>query len=52
MAAVLPDTQLLIQAGMVNVKNLPKYDPKTLLKDNIKKQLRVQDEQVAVNRYK
>lgn len=52
MAPVLPDNQLLIQTGMVNVKGLPKYDPKTLLKENIKKQLRVQDEQVAVNRYK
>lgn len=52
MAAVLPDNQLLTQIGMINVKKLPKYDPKTLLKENIKKQLRVQDEQVAVNRYK
>ena len=52
MPAVLPDNQLLTQMGMINVKSLPKYDPKTLLKENIKKQLRVQDEQVAVNRYK
>ncbi len=54
MAAKLQDETLLQLTGMIpaNSKLLAKQDPKNLLKENIKKQLRIQDEQVAVNRYK
>ena len=54
MAAILRDPTLaeLINSGSITTKSLPKYDPKKTYKEAIRKQLRVQDEQVAVNRYK
>lgn len=54
MAAKMYDEALLAQTGLlINKKTgLPIIDPRNLLKDNIRKQLRVQDEQVAINRYK
>ena len=53
MAAILPNTDLINQIGVDPKTGLPKgkADNKTELKANIKRQLRIQDEQVAVNRY-
>lgn len=48
------NTDLYVMAGLNPKTGLPNKvsDPKCLLKENIRKQLRIQDEQVAVNRYK
>ena len=53
MGANLPNLDLLIQAGIDQKTGLPKQkaDNKTELKTAVKRQLRIQDEQVAVNRY-
>ncbi len=51
MAAVLRDETLAEIINAKGTKALPKVDNKCQLKENIRKQLRVQDEQVAVNRY-
>ena len=48
MAAKMTNIELLKQAGL---KQAEQMDPKTKLKEDIRKQLRIQDEQVAVNRY-
>lgn len=53
--ARLPDVDSLIQAGIDPKTGLPvkaTSDDKCFLKDNIKKVLRVLDEQNAINRYK
>ncbi len=55
MPAKLPMLDLMEQAGIDPKTGLPAKkvsDNKTELKTNIKRQLRIQDEQVAVNRYK
>ncbi len=54
MAAKMVDEQLLATAGFtINPKTgLPYPDRKNALKEQIRKQLRIQDEQVAINRYK
>lgn len=47
------DEVLLQSMGlMVNSQGKPVSDIRNVLKDNIRKQLRIQDEQVAINRYK
>lgn len=52
MAANMQDEVLKALAGINPKTGLPsKVDNKSLLKENIRKQLRIQDEQVAVNRY-
>lgn len=53
MASKLIDEQLKIMAGINPSTGKKSYlDPKCQLKENIRRQLRIQDEQVAVNRYK
>ena len=52
MAAYLPNTELINQIGIDPKTGLPiKQETKKQLKDSIRRQLRIQDEQVAVNRY-
>lgn len=54
MGAYLPNTDLIQQTGIDPKTGLPvkKVDAsKKLLKENIRRQLRIQDEQVAVNRF-
>ena len=54
MAAKLPDLETLLKAGIDPKTHLPvKFSAgnKTLLKDEVKKFLRLVDEQDAVNRY-
>lgn len=54
MAAKLPDLQTYLQAGIDPRTGLPIKlgSPKRCLKEDIKKQLRIKDEQTAINRYK
>ena len=53
MAAKLPDLQTYWQAGIDPKTGLPlKYSNRRCLKEDIKKQLRIKDEQTAINRYK
>lgn len=53
MAAKMYDDTLLQAMGiMVNSQGKPVTEKSNVLKDNIRKQLRIQDEQVAINRYK
>ena len=53
MAAKLPDLQTFLQAGIDPRTGLPlKFSNRRCLKDDIKKQLRIKDEQTAINRYK
>jgi len=54
MAAKLPDLQTYWQAGIDPRTGLPIKlgSPKHCLKEDIKKQLRIKDEQTAINRYK
>ena len=53
MGAKLPDLQTFWQAGIDPKTGLPlKFSNRRCLKDDIKKQLRIKDEQTAINRYK
>jgi hypothetical protein len=53
MGAKLPDLETYWQAGIDPRTGLPlKFSNRRCLKDDIKKQLRIKDEQTAINRYK
>lgn len=53
MSAKLPDYTTYWQAGINPKTGLPlKFSNKACLKEDIKKQLRIKDEQTAINRYK